>query len=296
MYNRNLDKAKSTQPLVLQKFDGEHYNVETFEDPIMRRLATEDKADIFATDVAIAAIMTANKSVFSWDVLIKRFQNKIFIDKRDDANMLDYQTINETNPENQPLDDDTINGVKKLLHEATDVYKALQYQCYDKQTSFEFGEEDPFIEDEDEIAVKNGYVYKVWQLSKRKRVCIRSQVHSYMKKLQSEEDEPSNRTYVNVYPFLEYEPNQSKWKSCLETTMPLLITKEIQGNSNKISRWVVQSLLAGVSHLKFVFISRRKPQDPNSHHILGTYGIETKKFMNQVNLNLGIWYFPSFLT
>jgi len=58
--------------------------VPTLEDPIFRRLAQENKADIFATELAISAIMTAPKSLYSWDVVIKKYQDKIFIDKRDD--------------------------------------------------------------------------------------------------------------------------------------------------------------------------------------------------------------------
>lgn len=54
-------------------FAGQIFNVETLEDPIFKRLASEDKADIFATEIAIAAIMTAPKSTYSWDVIIKKY-------------------------------------------------------------------------------------------------------------------------------------------------------------------------------------------------------------------------------
>lgn len=84
----------------------------TLEDPVFQRLAKENKADVFATDTAIAAIMTSPKSLYSWDVIIRKYQDKLFIDKRDEQNMLDYLTVNETSYETQPMDDDTINGVK----------------------------------------------------------------------------------------------------------------------------------------------------------------------------------------
>lgn len=44
--------------------------------------------------------MTAPKSLYSWDVVIKKYQDKIFIDRRDDPNMLHYLTVNETSHEN----------------------------------------------------------------------------------------------------------------------------------------------------------------------------------------------------
>jgi hypothetical protein len=56
--------------------------------------------------------MTAPKSLYSWDVIIRKFQDKLFIDKRDEPNMLDQLTVNETSQETQPFDDDSINGVK----------------------------------------------------------------------------------------------------------------------------------------------------------------------------------------
>jgi len=58
--------------------------VPTLEDPVFQRLAKENKADVFATDTAIAAIMTSPKSLYSWDVIIRKYQDKLFIDKRDE--------------------------------------------------------------------------------------------------------------------------------------------------------------------------------------------------------------------
>jgi hypothetical protein len=59
-------------------------------------LASEGKANIFTSDVAVSALMTSNKAMFSWDLVVKKFANMIFIDKRDEENMLDWETIAET--------------------------------------------------------------------------------------------------------------------------------------------------------------------------------------------------------
>lgn len=64
--------------------------------------------------------MTAPKSQYSWDVIIKKYQDKLFIDKRDEHNMLDLLTVNETSQE-QPTDDDTVNGVRQIMKEATNI-------------------------------------------------------------------------------------------------------------------------------------------------------------------------------
>ena len=71
--------------------------------------------------------MTSTKSLYSWDVIIKKYQDKLFIDKRDEPNMLDYLTVNETSNENQPFDDDSVNGVRQLMKEAKEVNDAWLY-------------------------------------------------------------------------------------------------------------------------------------------------------------------------
>ena len=53
------------------------------------------KANVFMTDTAAAAIMCSSKAVFSWDVVIKKqsfgkLGQMVFIDKREEENMLDY--------------------------------------------------------------------------------------------------------------------------------------------------------------------------------------------------------------
>ena len=100
-YNLDLDKSVTHKQLPLAEFTGKVYaNVPTLEDPVVRRLAQENKADIFATELAASAIMTAPKSLYSCDVVIKKHGDKLFIDKRDDTNMLDFLTVNETSQEN----------------------------------------------------------------------------------------------------------------------------------------------------------------------------------------------------
>lgn len=68
-----------------------------------------------------------------------------------------------------------------------------------------------------------------------------------------------------------------------------LLTKNVQENSNKISRWVVQSLLAGVDQIKFAFVTRRNAKDLHKHLVLSTYGLQANMFANQINLNMGVW-------
>jgi len=41
--------------------------------------------------------------------------------------MLDYLTVNETSHDNQPVDDETVNGVRQIMDEAVKVNNSLLY-------------------------------------------------------------------------------------------------------------------------------------------------------------------------
>jgi translation initiation factor 3 subunit D len=167
------------------------------------------------------------------------------------------------------------------MEEAVRVHNSFLYQqntkAEDKKHSF--GEKDPFMADEHEVCVRQGYLYKIWRLENKRRICIRSTVHSYKSKTETESGE-AKIVYQNTYTLLEYDTGAkaSNWKANLDLMMAQCLTKEVQDNSNKISRWVVQSLLAGVEHIKFAFVSRRNSKDTSKHVILGTYGIDTRSF------------------
>ncbi len=136
-------------------------------------MASEGKANIFTSDVAVSALMTSNKAMFSWDLVVKKFANMIFIDKRDEENMLDWETIAETSAQDtQPLDEDGINGIRSLMKEAARV-RCEYINAVQSKNSKKLEQDDPFIEDEEQIVAKVGYVYKIWKLSKELTICIR---------------------------------------------------------------------------------------------------------------------------
>jgi hypothetical protein len=58
-------------------------------------------------------------------------------------------------------------------------------------------------------------------------------------------DEQPKGVYQNTYALVEYEGNKTNWKQNLDVMMAQSLTKEVQDNSNKVSRWVLESLLAG---------------------------------------------------
>ena len=136
------------------------------------------------------------------------------------------------------------------------VNNSWRYQQYQKDLKIDLAEKDPFIEIEDQVAARLGYQYKIWDLGKKRKVCIRSTVHSYLPRAgdfsefenrdeEGKEIQKPKPIYQNTYALVEYEGNKSNWKQNLDTKMAQSITKEVQDNSCKLSRWVVESLLAG---------------------------------------------------
>ena len=89
-FDPDWDKARMTKAKKLPKYNGMVPNEITTRDPIIQELAQEGKAQIFATDLAAAALMTSSKAQYSWDLVIKKFGEVLFIDKRDEENMLDF--------------------------------------------------------------------------------------------------------------------------------------------------------------------------------------------------------------
>lgn len=142
-YDSTWDKSSSKKPKTLPTFDGSTFEVGLFDDPVMVDLIEKNAADIFTTDVIAAALMCSTKSNYSFDVEIKKFGSKIFIDKRfeeDDEehnmkaqdNILDYDTVCETSLAYQPVDEETLNGIWPLMKEARKINNAFLHHSLEK--------------------------------------------------------------------------------------------------------------------------------------------------------------------
>ncbi|KAK9277667.1 hypothetical protein L1049_007214 [Liquidambar formosana] len=62
---------------------------------MIRQLANEDKATVFATYSILSTVMCAPTSVYSWDIEIQQVENKLFFNKRD-GSQLDLLSVHKT--------------------------------------------------------------------------------------------------------------------------------------------------------------------------------------------------------
>uniref|UniRef100_A0A183GXK4 Eukaryotic translation initiation factor 3 subunit p66 n=1 Tax=Heligmosomoides polygyrus TaxID=6339 RepID=A0A183GXK4_HELPZ len=64
-YDKAIDRVSVRTPINLQRCGGNFYNVTTTEDPVIEELAQQGIGNVFATDIILATLMTATRSV-SW--------------------------------------------------------------------------------------------------------------------------------------------------------------------------------------------------------------------------------------
>ena len=92
----------------------------TTEDPIIREL--RHQGQVFATDSILSTLMTASRSVNSWDIIVRRIGDKLFFDRRDGSE-IDMVSVNETANEPPGEDNVGINDPRNLTLEATYINK-----------------------------------------------------------------------------------------------------------------------------------------------------------------------------
>lgn len=246
-YDAAWDRASAKKPKALKNFNGKSFEESLFDDEVMVELIENDAADIFTTDVIAAALMCATKSNYSWDVEIKKYGNKIFIDKRQDDdienNILNFHTVGETALEHQPQDDSSINGIKSLMREARGINDSFVHysQNPDVTKQIQLDGENPFVEDESQVCTRQGYYYRVWRLQEakdgkpEKKICIRCSIHSHT----GQTKDNGEKQTMNIYTFNEFNLNMTNWRTTIDNALVTCLNKEITNNSFKASRWLV---------------------------------------------------------
>ena len=113
LFNAQWEKVTTRKAKKLPKYTGHVPDCDIISDPHIQELALSKKANVFISDVVAAALMCSSKANYSWDLIINNTGGIIFIDKREEENMLDMQTVSETaQPDWHPLDEEGKNGVR----------------------------------------------------------------------------------------------------------------------------------------------------------------------------------------
>jgi translation initiation factor 3 subunit D len=300
-YDRTYDKqpGAKTSERKLNVLERAAYNVTTSSDPIIQELADKDEATVFATDSILSMLMCATKSVYSWDLVISKRGNKLFIDKRENSN-LDMVTVNE-NATDAPLEvsegnKDSINSPGALMLEATHINNVFPLQVVVESQTLKLNmpHEHPFYNEEVETdpPASKAYRYRRFDLSLEKddeplNLIVRTELDAVLKNNINGEDQ-----FMTIKALNEFD-NKAQgsggaldWRTKLASQRGAVLATEMKNNSCKLARWAVQSILAKADAMKLGFVSRANPKNNNDHVILGVLTNKPRDFAAQMALNL----------
>ncbi|KAE8783264.1 eukaryotic translation initiation factor 3 subunit D-like [Hordeum vulgare] len=280
-YDRAYDRVNPKTARRLERFKNrQFFKITTTDDPIIRRLAEEDKATVFATDAILAALMCTPRSILSWDIVVQRVGNKLFFDKRE-GSQLDLLTVNETAQEQLPENKDDINSAPALAVEATYINQNFSQQVLVRDgEKVTFDEPNPFAS-ENEEAAPVCYRYRRWKLDDDISIIARCEVHA------AGVDPSGARQFLTLNALNEFDPKITgvDWKQKLESQRGAVLATELKNNANKLARWTAQALLSGADMMKLGYVSRVHPRDHFNHSILTVMGYKPRDFATQINLN-----------
>ncbi|KAK8575236.1 hypothetical protein V6N13_033521 [Hibiscus sabdariffa] len=279
-YDRSFDRITPKNERRLERFKNRNFfKVTTTDDPVIRRMANEDKATVFATDTILATLMCAPRSVYSWDIVIQRVGNKLFFDKRD-GSQLDLLSVHETSQEPLPEAKDDINSAYSLSVEAAYINQNFSQQVLlSDGDKVSFNEPNPFANEGDEVA-SVAYRYRRWKLDNDMYLVARCEVQSVV-------EVNNQKSFLTLNALNEFDPKYSgvDWRQKLETQRGAVLATELKNNANKLAKWTAQSILASADLMKLGYVSRVHPRDHFNHVILGVVGYKPKDFAVQINLN-----------
>lgn len=312
-YDRAYDKVQAkTGERKLLPLERAAYNVTTSHDPIIQELVEKDEATIFATSDILSMLMCAPRSIYSWDIIILKQGNKIFLDKRIDSS-IDLVTVNENaadapleaetgqNNSNQPssgVKPDSINTPNNLAMEATIINHNFTLQTVLESDSptgkLDFPNPNPFYNpsEETEPLASKAYKYRRFDLSLEKddqplHLVVRTELDAVVKNTISGEDQFLTLKALNEFDHkAQGSGGALDWRTKLVSQRGAVVATEMKNNSCKLARWTIQAILAKADQMKLGFVSRANPKSNSNHVVLGVVGYKPREFASQMNLGL----------
>lgn len=162
-FDKTHDRINVKNERPLQRVDRIFHTVTTTDDPVIRQL-TKTEGNVYATDAILATIMCCTRSNYSWDIVIEKIGDKLFMDKRDNTEF-DLLTVNETSVDPPNEDGNSLNSPRNLAIEATFINHNFSQQVLKSGEKYKFDNPNPFItEEEDGEVASVAYRYRKWDL------------------------------------------------------------------------------------------------------------------------------------
>jgi len=311
-YNASLSRVTPRSAITLQRYDKRtFFAASTTEDPLLCRLIAEQAGQVFATDSILSLLMSASRSLFSWDVLLHKKDGQLIFDKRADSK-IDYLSVNENAVEHsnnvfnnqqqqeEELDATHINHPSSLSLEATQInHNFSQQALVATGPSRECPLPNPFLSS---LAVGGepaslAYRYNRFKLGQDLSVVVRGTVNAYAPKAASkkieeeeeevEEEEKNDVSYVQTHVLNEYDPRLAgnvDWKQKLESQTGAILAIEMKKNSFKLARFLSSALLGDVDEVKLGFVTRFNSKSVHKHQVLMAKHYSTQTLAESVNI------------
>lgn len=284
-YDKVYDRVNVKNEKPLKGVDRIFHTVTTTDDPIIRKLS-KTVGNVYATDAILATIMCCTRSNYSWDIVIEKIGDKLFMDKRDNTEF-DLLTVNETSQEPPADDANSLNSPRNLAIEATFINHNFSQQVLKSgptETKYKFDNANPFVtEDEEGEVASVAYRYRKWDLGSGIVLVARSEHDAVMQS-------PTGDTqFITIKALNEWDSkvaNGVEWRQKLDTQRGAVLANELRNNACKLAKWTVQALLAGSDQIKFGYVSRTHVKDSSRHVILGTQQFKPNEFATQINLSM----------
>merc|ERR1712088_1221770 len=287
-YDKIYDRVNVKSERQLKRIDRVFHTVTTTDDPIIRKLTkSQPDVNVFATDSILATLMCCTRSVYSWDIVVQKIGDKIFLDKRDSTEF-DLLTVSETAAEPPQEEGTSLNSPRNLALEATFVNHNFSQQVLKSGDMagerHKFDMDNPFVDADEEGEVASvAYRYRKWNLGNDIELVCRCEIDAVQQGSNNEIQ------FVNVKALNEWDCRFSggvDWRQKLDTQRGAVLANELKNNACKLAKWTVQAILAGVDNLKFGYITRYNVKDSSRHIILGTQQFKPIEFGQQINLSM----------
>jgi len=252
-----------------------------------------------ATDTILSALMCAHRSIIPWDIHVYKYSGNekgshqilLNIEDREVPSTIDAITTSETATEPLPEEGvDEINKPIKRTEEATLINQTISQQVLLNATAsnpaVKGAKEYPFECENGMKAPSRVYRYRSFTLGTDKEapceVIVRTEVDGY-------EGSPDKPKYCSIKALNEWEPkycNGINWRSTLEKQTSTVLATEMKNNSFKVSRWIMQSALAGADSIKLAFVTREKVTENNNHLLVNMESYTPDELAMQAGLNM----------
>ena len=290
-FNPTFARIVPRSAVPLQRYESKQwFAASTTEDPILNRLIDEGAGDVYATDSILSVLMACNKSVYGWDILVKKVDGKLIFDKRADSK-LDYLSVNESHSDTLSEDKDSINHAEHLSLEATVISHNFSEQSLLPQPPMDFAEANPFLSslNAGNEPAHVAFRYRSYGLGGGVKLIARSSINGYSVKA-GDSDNPS---YFITRVLNEFDSKLSssvEWKQKLDTQTGAALAIEMKNNAFRLARYVSEMAVSGADEVKLGFVSRVNSRNSYKHAVLMCKAYDPDTFASSINIRVkALW-------